>query len=157
MFCSKTAGFDYSTYGESNAKESATFSWRLFFSTINQFRILQKLVKKRVHRNLLLFQYEVWTIASRFLHIPHHGLFLYILKVLKGQVSLSGRRWRQANMRLITWIYLHCRPELKDDWIATSDYEVDVDEALVHENAMRSLTRFYNLQRYPSQVNRISM
>ena len=34
-------------------------------------------------------------------------------------------------MRVITSIYLHCRPALRDDWLAGSDIDAEVEEALV--------------------------
>lgn len=55
-------------------------------------------------------------------------------------------------MRVITAVYLYCRPELRDDWLAGSDVDADVEEALPLEQALRALTHWYNLQRYPDQM-----
>ena len=52
-------------------------------------------------------------------------------------------------MKVITGIYLHCRPELRDDWLAGSDVDAEVEEALPQEHAIRALTSFFNIQRYP--------
>lgn len=36
-----------------------------------------------------------------------------------------------ANMKVITAIYLHCRPDLRDEWLAGVDVDADVEESLV--------------------------
>jgi Domain of unknown function (DUF3402) len=55
-------------------------------------------------------------------------------------------------MRVITAVYLYCRPELRDDWLAGSDVDADVEEALPLEQALRALTHWHNLKRYPEQM-----
>ena len=56
-------------------------------------------------------------------------------------------------MRIITAIYLHCKPELRDDWLAGLAIEEEVGEALPQEQALRSLTYWYNLRRYPEAMS----
>lgn len=34
-------------------------------------------------------------------------------------------------MKVITAIYLHCRPDLRDEWLAGIDVDADVEESLV--------------------------
>ena len=36
-----------------------------------------------------------------------------------------------ANMKVITSIYLNCRPELRDEWLAGQDQETELEDALV--------------------------
>lgn len=55
-------------------------------------------------------------------------------------------------MRVITAVYLHCRPELRDDWLAGSDVDAEVEEALPLEQALRALTHWYNVERYPKEM-----
>lgn len=55
-------------------------------------------------------------------------------------------------MRIITSVYLHCRPELRDDWLAGSDVDAEVEEALPLEQALRALTHWHNVKRYPGQM-----
>jgi hypothetical protein len=55
-------------------------------------------------------------------------------------------------MRVITAVYLHCRPELRDDWLAGSDVDAEVEEALPLEQALRALTHWHNIMRYPEQM-----
>ncbi|KAI9800391.1 MAG: hypothetical protein M1825_004161 [Sarcosagium campestre] len=129
-----------------------SFSWRNFFSSINFLRILQKICKNKAHRILLLVQYKSSTILKKCLKVPQPELRLYTLKLFKNQVPYCGRKWRQTNMRVITAVYLHCRPELRDDWLAGSDVDAEVEEALPLEQALRALTHWYNLKGYPEMM-----
>ncbi|KAM0755828.1 hypothetical protein T439DRAFT_13398 [Meredithblackwellia eburnea MCA 4105] len=124
------------------------FSWRNFFSVINFVHILQKLTKRKTHRVLLLSQYKSSAILKRILKVCHPTLQLYVLKVIKSQVPYCGRKWRQANMKVITAIYLHCRPDLRDEWLTGIDVDGEVEESLPHEQALRSLVRFFNTKHY---------
>ncbi|RDW89121.1 putative HAM-2 [Coleophoma cylindrospora] len=128
------------------------FSWRNFYSSINFLRIMQKICKNKAHRNLLLVQYKSSNILKKSLKIPQPELRIYTLKLFKNQVPYCGRKWRQGNMRVITAVYLHCRPELRDDWLAGSDVDAEVEEALPLEQALRSLTHWHNVKRYPAQM-----
>ncbi|KAG9232105.1 pheromone-dependent cell cycle arrest protein-like protein Far11 [Amylocarpus encephaloides] len=128
------------------------FSWRNFFSSINFLRVMQKICKNKAHRNLLLVQYKSSNILKKSLKIPQPELRLYTLKLFKNQVPYCGRKWRQGNMRVITAVYLHCRPELRDDWLAGSDIDAEVEEALPLEQALRALTHWHNIKRYPGQM-----
>ncbi|GAA5892539.1 hypothetical protein JCM6882_005642 [Rhodosporidiobolus microsporus] len=124
------------------------YSWRNFFSTINFVHILQKLTKRKTHRVLLMVQYKSSAILKRILKVSHPTLQLYVLKVIKSQVPYCGRKWRQSNMKVITAIYLHCRPDLRDEWLAGVDVDADVEESLPHEQALRSLVRYFNTKHY---------
>ncbi|KAF2085716.1 N1221-domain-containing protein, partial [Saccharata proteae CBS 121410] len=128
------------------------FSWRNFFTNINLLRIMQKVCKHKAHRNLMLVQYKSSQYLRKSLKIPQPELRLYTLKLFKNQVPYCGRKWRQSNMRVITAVYLHCRPELRDDWLAGSDVDADVDESVPLEQALRALTHWFNLKRYPDAM-----
>jgi hypothetical protein len=137
---------------EPPAEPITEFSWRNFFSSINFLRVMQKICKNKAHRNLLLVQYKSSNILKKSLKIPQPELRLYTLKLFKNQVPFCGRKWRQGNMRVITAVYLHCRPELRDDWLAGSDVDAEVEEALPLEQALRALTHWHNIKRYPDQM-----
>ncbi len=137
---------------EQPAEPITDLSWRNFFSSINFLRIMQKICKHKAHRNLLLVQYKSSNILKKSLKIPQPELRLYTLKLFKNQVPYCGRKWRQGNMRVITAIYLHCRPELRDDWLAGSDIDAEVEEALPLEQALRALTHWHNIKRYPDAM-----
>ncbi|KAI4615305.1 uncharacterized protein J4E87_009198 [Alternaria ethzedia] len=134
-------------------KEPITnFSWRAFFTSINYLRIMQKICKNKAHRNLMLVSYKSSQFLRKSLKVPQPELRLYTLKLFKNQVPYCGRKWRQSNMRVITAVYLHCRPELRDDWLAGSDVDAEVDESVPLEQALRSLTHWHNLKRYPESL-----
>ncbi|RFU27392.1 hypothetical protein B7463_g8937, partial [Scytalidium lignicola] len=138
--------------GEIPSEPITEFSWRNFFSSINFLRIMQKICKHKAHRNLLLVQYKSSNILKKALKLPQPELRLYTLKLFKNQVPYCGRKWRQGNMRVITSVYLFCQPELRDDWLAGSDVDAEVEEALPLEQALRSLTHWHNIRRYPDQM-----
>ena len=134
-------------------KEPITdFSRRNFFTLINYLRILQKICKNKGHRNLLMVQYKSSNVLRKNLKVPQDELRLYTLKLFKNQVPYCSRKWRQSNMRVITAIYLHCRPELRDEWLAGCDVDAEMEEALPLEQALRSLTHWFNVRRYPDKM-----
>ncbi|CAK7223861.1 Factor arrest protein 11 [Sporothrix curviconia] len=128
------------------------FNRRNFFSLINLLRVMQKICKNKAHRNLLLVHYKSSNILRKMLKVPQQELRLYTLKLFKNQVPYCGRKWRQSNMRVITAIYLHCRPELRDEWLAGSDVDGEVESSLPLEQALRSLTHWFNVRRYPDKM-----
>lgn len=130
------------------APPSTNYSWRNFYSSITLLRVMQKICKGKAHRNLLLVQYKSSNIIKKALKVPQHELRLYTLKLFKSQVPYCGRKWRQGNMRVITAVYLHCRPDLRDEWLSGSDVDGDMEEALPLEQALRSLTHWGNVRRY---------
>jgi hypothetical protein len=128
------------------------FSWRNFFSSINFLRVLQKTCKHKAHRNLMLVQYKSAAYLKKALRVPQRELRLYTLKLFKNQVPYCGRKWRQGNMRVITAVYLHCRPELRDDWLLSADVDNDVEMAVPMEQSLRALTHYYNLKHFSKKM-----
>nr|ODN97858.1 hypothetical protein L204_03283 [Cryptococcus depauperatus CBS 7855] len=126
------------------------YSWRNFFSTINFLKVMQKVTKHRSHRTFVLSTYKSWQILKRMLKVNHPMMQLQVLKLIKSQMPWCGRKWRQAtgNMKVITSIYLNCRPELRDDWLAGADQETEMEDAIPQDNALRTLVQFYNLRHY---------
>ncbi|KAF8165029.1 hypothetical protein B0H34DRAFT_855483 [Crassisporium funariophilum] len=125
------------------------YSWRNFFSTINFAKIMQKLSKGRSHRIWMLVQYKSSAVLKRVLRVNHPLLQLHVLKLIKSQVPFCGRKWRQSNMKVITSIYLNCRPDLRDEWLAGTEPD-DAGDAQAQEQALRHLVKFYNNKRYGS-------
>ncbi|KKY35553.1 putative required for hyphal anastomosis [Diaporthe ampelina] len=134
------------------AEPITDFSRRNFFTLINYLRVMQKICKHKAHRNLLLVHYKSSNVLRKNLRIPQDRLRLYTLKLFKNQVPYCSRKWRQSNMRVITAIYLYCRPELRDEWLAGADIDAEMDEALPLEQALRSLTHWFNVRRYPDRM-----
>ncbi|KAH7868803.1 uncharacterized protein C8R40DRAFT_1268994 [Lentinula edodes] len=127
------------------------FSWRNFFATINFAKIMQKLSKHRSHRIWMLVQYKSSAVLKRMLRVEHPMLRLHLLKLIKSQVPFCGRKWRQTNMKVITAIYLNCRPDLRDEWLTGTEVD-DVSDASAQEQALRHLVKFYNNRRYGPSV-----
>ncbi|KXN87927.1 hypothetical protein AN958_07937 [Leucoagaricus sp. SymC.cos] len=123
------------------------YSWRNFFATINYAKIMQKLSKGRPHRIWMLVHYKSSAVLKRVLRVMHPMLQLNILKLIKSQVPFCGRRWRQSNMKVITAIYLNCRPDLRDEWLTGNEME-EGQGAQAQEQALRHLVKFYNTKRY---------
>ncbi|KAF5363950.1 hypothetical protein D9756_000807 [Leucocoprinus leucothites] len=123
------------------------YSWRNFFATINYAKIMQKLSKGRPHRIWMLVHYKSSAVLKRVLRVMHPMLQLNILKLIKSQVPYCGRRWRQSNMKVITAIYLNCRPDLRDEWLTGNEME-EGQGAQAQEQALRHLVKFYNTKRY---------
>lgn len=46
-----------------------------------------------------------------------------------------------ANMKVITSIYLNCRPDLRDEWLTGTEVD-DVGDAQAQEQALRHLVKF---------------
>lgn len=126
-----------------------SYSWRSFFSSINYLRILQKCCKNKAHRTLMLITYKSATHLKKSLKVPQPTLRLYTLKLFKNQVPYCGRKWRQSNMRVITAVYLHVAPNLRDDWLCSSDVDGDVEQAVPLELSLRSLTHWFHVRRWP--------
>ncbi|KAI5451374.1 Factor arrest protein 11 [Naganishia albida] len=124
------------------------YSWRNFFYSINFIRVVHQLTKRRPARISLLVQYKSSQILKRLLRVSHPMLQLQVLKVIKSQVPFCGRKWRQSNMKTITAIYLNCKPELRDEWLAAIDIDNEVEESNAAENALRTLIRFYHSKHY---------
>lgn len=134
-----------------------TYSFRQFQTSIHLLRTLQKLTRGKSHRILFLVQFKSSQILRRVLRVPDPMLRLYVLKLFKSQVPYCGRKWRQSNMRVITAIYLHCRPELRDDWLAgmhDANVEGEVDEAVPLEWALRGLTFWWQKRMYPGVMKK---
>ena len=138
----------YPTTGALPKTPLTNYAPRFFLTNINFLRLLQKITKRKAHRALLLVQYKTSTILRKALKIPQPDLRLYTLKLFKSQVPYCGRKWRQTNMRVITAIYLHCRPELRDEWLCGGDVDGVVEEAVPLEQAGRSLVHWWHLKEF---------
>jgi hypothetical protein len=48
---------------------------------------------------------------------------------------------RLVNMKLITAIYLNCRPDLRDEWLTATEID-DINDAVAQETMLRQLVKF---------------
>ncbi|KAF2858501.1 hypothetical protein K470DRAFT_266047 [Piedraia hortae CBS 480.64] len=136
-----------------------SYSWRNAFSSINYLRILQKVTRNKAHRALMLVTYRSSLHLRRALRVPIPMLRYYTLKVYKTQVPFCGRKWRSNHMKIITEIWNNVPTSLRDDWLSgggggmggsgLGDVDGTVEDALLLEQSMRSLTHWWNLRNYP--------
>ena len=63
-------------------------------------KILQQVVKRKPYRNLQLVQMKFTQLLRKQYKIPNDTVVYYVLKIIKGQVPYSGRKWRQCNRYL---------------------------------------------------------
>ncbi|KAG7660597.1 FAR11 [[Candida] subhashii] len=75
-----------------------------------------------------------------------------ILKTLKKLIPYQGRKWKSLNMDLISQIYLNLKLGIKDNWLSGKDLESDFNNSYDQEIALRGLLQFYNLRKYPKQM-----
>ncbi|WLF81453.1 Factor arrest protein 11 [Lodderomyces elongisporus] len=78
-----------------------------------------------------------------------------ILKIMKKLVPYQGRKWKNVNMDLISSIYMNCKLSMKDSWLSGRDLESDFNTSYDQEVALRALLQFYNIRRYPSEMEKI--
>lgn len=58
-------------------------------------------------------------------------------------------------MKIITSIYLNCRPELRNDWLVGVEADLEAEDQMVgipQEHALRSLIAFYNKKNYAAHM-----
>jgi hypothetical protein len=58
-------------------------------------------------------------------------------------------------MKIITSIYLNCRPELRNDWLVGVEADLEAEDAMVgkpQELALRALIGFYNKRHYAAHL-----
>lgn len=55
-------------------------------------------------------------------------------------------------MRVITAVYLHVGPQLRDEWLAGGDVDGVVEEAVPVEQGWRSLVHWWHLREYRDEV-----
>ena len=88
------------------------------------------MTRDRPHRILLLVSWKSSAVLKRALKVHSDTLQQYTLKLLKSQVPYMGRKWRNANMKIVSGIYYHLDPRLKEDYLA-GEYSTDPESALV--------------------------
>jgi hypothetical protein len=157
-------GFGQANAGVNEKIPAEPVSSRILYSAINLCKILHKCTKKKVGRAHVLLQHRIWLHLRRPLRVPQRQLQEVVLKLYKTQVPLCSRKWRSTNMRVITQIYMACKPELRDDWISGGEYggvmsgfaasnaagvvangqDLDLSEAKAADDRLQRLVWFHN-------------
>jgi hypothetical protein len=58
-------------------------------------------VKRKPYRNLQLVQMKLAQALRKQYKIPSEIVVYYVLKIIKGQVPYSGRKWRQRKIPFV--------------------------------------------------------
>uniref|UniRef100_A0A7G3AY58 Uncharacterized protein n=1 Tax=Lutzomyia longipalpis TaxID=7200 RepID=A0A7G3AY58_LUTLO len=130
--------------------DSAPYSWRNIFSCINLLRILNKLIKWKHSRIMMLVVFKSAPILKRTLKVRHGLMQLYVLKLLKIQTKYLGRQWRKVNMKTISAIYSKVRHRLNDDWAFGNDLDARPWDFQAEECTLRTCVDRFNNRRYLS-------
>ena len=138
------------------------YSWRNIFTHINLLRVLQKITRRKTHRSLMMIQLKASTHLRKTLRTPVTMLRYYSLKLCKSQVPFCGRKWRSANMKIITAVWLSVPAELRDDWLSgggggmggacVGDVDGTVEDSVPLEQSLRLLTHWWNVRHYEEQM-----
>lgn len=131
---------------------SFQYSWRNLYSCINLLRTLNKLIKWKHSRIMLLVVFKSAPILKRTLKVRHAMMQVYVLKLLKMQTKYLGRQWRKSNMKTISAIYAKVRHRLNDDWAFGNDVEARPWDFQGEECALRNQIDRFNKRRYAKPV-----
>jgi hypothetical protein len=67
------------------------------------------------------------------LKVQHPMFQLQVLKIIKAQIPHYGKKWKQQNMKIVTAIYLNCRPDLRDEWLVSVMEKDELEESNVSQ------------------------
>lgn len=134
--------------------DSASYSWRNVFSCINLLRILNKLIKWKHSRVMMLVVFKSAPILKKTLKVRHAMMQLYVLKLLKMQTKYLGRQWRKSNMKTMSAIYSKVRHRLNDDWAFGNDLESRPWDFQAEECTLRTCVDRFNNRRYPEAMQK---
>lgn len=124
------------------------YSRRNMFSCINMVRILNKLVKWKHSRVMMLVVFKSAPTLIKALNIRNPVFQLYVLKLLKIQLKFMGRPWKKNNMKLISAIYQKVRHRLTDDWAYSNDNEAKPWDFQSEEFTLQSNIHRFHQRRY---------
>ncbi|XP_065357206.1 striatin-interacting protein 1 homolog [Calliphora vicina] len=130
------------------------YSWRNVFSCINLLRILNKLIKWKHSRVMMLVVFKSATILKKTLKVRHAMMQLYVLKLLKMQTKYLGRQWRKSNMKTMSAIYSKVRHRLNDDWAYGNDLDSCPWDFQAEECTLLACVDRFNLRRYPEATQK---
>eukprot|EP00742_Colponemidia_sp_Colp-10_P005282 GILJ01005642.1.p1 GENE.GILJ01005642.1~~GILJ01005642.1.p1 ORF type:complete len:542 (-),score=96.31 GILJ01005642.1:226-1851(-) len=122
----------------------------LVASVVALLRLLHQLCKNQPDRiKKFLLQYKAPLILKRLYRVEHEAICRYSLKLLKTQIKYLPRKWRQANMQVISSIYDILPSNELEDWLLTDMHntEDDADVGLSREET-RQINWNYNNANY---------
>jgi len=128
--------------------DNAKPNWKNMFSSINLLRILNKLVKWKHSRTMMLVMFKSAPILKSALKVRQGMFQYYVLKLIKTQTKFLGRQWRKSNMKILSDIYQKVRHHLNDDWAFGNDVDTEPWAFQQEEYVLRSEVEGYNYRRY---------
>uniref|UniRef100_A0A8C5R5R0 Striatin interacting protein 2 n=1 Tax=Leptobrachium leishanense TaxID=445787 RepID=A0A8C5R5R0_9ANUR len=128
--------------------ENNQFCWRNLFSCINLLRILNKLIKWKHSRTMMLVVFKSAPILKRALKVKQAMMQLYVLRLLKLQTKYLGRQWRKSNMKTMSAIYQMVRHRMNDDWAYGNDLDARPWDFQAEECTLRGNIESFNSRRY---------
>ncbi|KAK6050884.1 n1221-like protein [Cooperia oncophora] len=130
--------------GGDSERRGMYYMWRNMFSSINLIRVLNKLVKGKQSRVMMLMVFKSAPILKRSLKI-RLGLFqFFILKALKMQSRYLGRQWRKSNMDIMSAIYNKVRHRMTDDWAFANEMRKSYDYHSEESELKAAVERFHS-------------
>lgn len=124
---------------------------------VNLFQITNKILIKNFSQRILSLNDQKKTEILKLILINYDNKYLStpILKILKKMVPYQGRKWKSLNMDLISLIYMNLNLSMKDTWLSGRDLENEIGNAHNQDLALRSLLQFYNMRKYPLQMENL--
>ncbi|CAD5222791.1 unnamed protein product [Bursaphelenchus okinawaensis] len=133
---------------DSRSENQCYFLWRNVFASVNLLRILNKLIKNKQSRTMMLVVFKSAPILRRCLKV-RSGIFqLYTLKLLKMQARYLGRQWRKNNMEVISAVYMKVRHRLNDDWAFANETRCKTWDFQMEERELKLSIEKFNSRRY---------
>lgn len=123
----------------------------------NHLQLINKILIKGVSQRTFGFIETKPTDLLKFILLNYecHSFKIPILKIFKKIIPFQGRKWRAMNMDVISQVFLNLRLSIRDNWLSGRDLESDFNNSFDQEIALRSLIQFYNVRRYPKQMEKL--
>jgi len=95
-------------------------------------------------RNLI--NYKTPLIIKKAITLPNTQIELYTLKLYKCMAKHLGRKWKAANCKILTLIYMRLPPDMHGDYLLPESSTAD--EALADDKRVRAATDDFNQRCY---------
>jgi hypothetical protein len=91
---------------------------RTMHTTVTVLQIINKIVKNKTLRIFSLVIWKTSALFKRILLMPYYkDLHSEIYKLMKHQLPYLGRKWKMANMKVVSGVYSECKMSLMDDYL----------------------------------------
>lgn len=125
------------------------------FNLTNLLTIGSLISHNKTQRIISLSEKDPARLFKRFFLMINSSLWKPILKMIKEITPFNGRKWKSYNMDLISMVYLHMKPQLRENWLSGRDLDGELKDAYGQEIALRALIQFYNIRRYSVDMKKM--